>query len=69
MFELGIMDLRQRTNLISALIIAIGLAITVALYVFFKIFFLFIIFVPPVIYHFLKKRSNSNNPFDGHNDV
>ena len=51
------------------MIIAISLAITVALYVFFKIFFLFIIFVPPVIYHFLKKRSSDNNPFDGSTDV
>jgi hypothetical protein len=45
------------------------LAITVTLYVFFKIIFLFIIFVPPVIYHLLKKRSNDNHPFDGSTDV
>ena len=63
------MNLRQRANLISTLIIIVSLAITVALYVFFKIFFLFIIFVPPVIYHFLKKRSSDNNPFDGSTDV
>jgi hypothetical protein len=63
------MNLRQRANLISTLIIIVSLAITVALYVFFKIFFLFIIFVPPVIYHLLKKRSNDNHPFDGSTDV
>jgi uncharacterized membrane protein len=62
-------NFRQRANLISGLIIAVSLAITIALYVFFKIFFLFIIFVPPVIYHFLKKRSSNDNPFDGSNDV
>ncbi len=63
------MNIRQRANLISALIIVVSLAITVSLYVFFKIIFLFIIFVPPVIYHFLKKRSNVNHPFDGPTDV
>ena len=63
------MDIHQRANLISALIIAVSLAITAALYVFFKIFFLFIIFVPPVIYHFLRKRSSNDNPLDGSNDV
>jgi hypothetical protein len=63
------MDIRQRTNRISALVIVVSLAITVALYAFFKIFFLFIIFVPPIIYHFLKKRSGDNNPFDGSTDV
>ncbi|MGA7160682.1 MAG: hypothetical protein WBZ48_06750 [Bacteroidota bacterium] len=62
------MDIRQKTNLISALIIVISLALTFALYVFFKIFFLFIIFVPPVIYYLLKKKNNGNNPFDGPTD-
>ena len=63
------MNLHQRANLISSLIIIVSLAITVTLYVFFKIIFLFIIFVPPVIYHFLKKRSSDNNPYDGSTDV
>jgi len=58
-------NFRQRANLISALIIVLSLAITVALYVFFKIIFLFVIFVPPVIYRFLKRGSGNDNPLDG----
>ena len=51
------MTLQQRANLISALIIVVSLALTVALYLFFKIFFLFIIFVPPIIYGLLKRKA------------
>ncbi len=64
------MDIRQKTNFISALIIVISLFITVALYVLFKIVFLFIIFVPPIIYYFLKKRTGHNrDPFNGRGNV
>jgi hypothetical protein len=65
MIRFEMMNIRQKTNLYSALIIVFSLAITVALYVFFKIIFLFIIFVPPLIYHFLKKRSGGDNSLNG----
>ncbi len=61
------MDTQQKAYLISFVIVAASLATTVALYVFFKISFLFIIFVPPVVYKLLKK-SGGNNPADGSPD-
>ncbi len=64
------MDLRQKTNFISALIIVISLFITVVLYVLFKIVFLFIIIVPSIIYYFLKKRTGHNgDPFNDRGNV
>ena len=64
------MTLRQRANLISALIIAVGLALTAALYFLYKILFLFIIFIPPIIYRLLNKNAGRNGgPFDGSENV
>lgn len=54
------MTLEERSKLISVIIIIISLAITAVLYFVFNIIFLFVIFVPPLIYHLLKKRESND---------
>jgi len=64
------MTIRQRANLISTLIIVVCLALTAALYLLFKIFFLFIIFVPPIIYRLLKRKgAHDGASFDDSEDA
>jgi len=54
------MDLQQKTNAISVLILAASFLIAAIAYFVFHIFFLFIIFVPSLIYYLLSKSSNAS---------
>ncbi len=58
------MNLQQKTNAISVLILAVSLLIATIAYFVFHIFFLFIIFVPSLIYYLLSKRrgASGGNP-------
>jgi hypothetical protein len=64
------MTIQQRANFISGVIVVISLALTAAFYFLFKIFFLFIIFVPPIIYRLLKRKAaNDGASFDDSEDA
>jgi uncharacterized membrane protein len=55
------MNLQQKTNAISVLILAVSLLIAAIAYFVFHIFFLFIIFVPSLIYYLLSKRRDASD--------
>ncbi len=55
------MDIRRKTNIISALILTGSIGISVILYFVFHIVFIFVIFIPPVIYYLLRKRERHGN--------
>lgn len=52
------MEIEEKAKLISMLLFAVSIILAVILYFVFHILFIFIIFIPPVIYHFLKKRED-----------
>jgi len=54
------MDNKRKTNIISMLILIGSIAISAILYFMFHIVFIFVIFIPPLIYWFLKKRETHN---------
>lgn len=55
------MNLQQKTNAISVLILAASLLIAAIAYFVFHIFFLFIIFVPSLVYYLLSKRRDASD--------
>jgi len=55
------MNVHQKTNAISVLILAASLLIGAIAYFVFHIFFLFIIFVPSLIYYLLSKRRDATD--------
>lgn len=54
------MDLRQKTNTISMLILIICILIGVLVYIFTGIIFFAIIFAPPIVHWALKRREKQN---------
>jgi hypothetical protein len=55
------MNLHEKTNAISVLTLAASLVISAIAYFVFHIFFLFIIFVPSLIYYLLSKRRDASD--------
>jgi hypothetical protein len=54
------MDFRRKAVIDSLVILAISIIISVIVYYVFHIVFIFLIFIPPVIYHFLMKRASDD---------
>lgn len=50
------MDIRRKTDVISALILIGSIVVSAILYFVFHLVLIFVIFIPPIIYYFLKKR-------------
>ncbi|MBI2429656.1 MAG: hypothetical protein HYV29_12845 [Ignavibacteriales bacterium] len=55
------MNTHQKTNFISVLLLLACALISVILYFVFHIVFIFLIFIPPVIYYILKKRDQNGS--------
>lgn len=55
------MDIRQKTNTISLLVLVICILLAVAIYVFTGIVFIAIIFAPPVVHWILKRREEKKD--------
>jgi hypothetical protein len=51
------MDIRTKTGFLSITILLASIIISVILYFVFHIVFIFVIFIPSVIYYFLTKRN------------
>ena len=55
------MDIQQKTKIVSLLVLVGSIALSAILYFMFHIVFIFVIFIPPVIYYFLKKRERNGS--------
>lgn len=51
------MNVQQKTILISLSLLLTSAGISVIVYFMFHLVFIFLIFIPPVIYYFLRKRA------------
>lgn len=54
------MDFRRKAVFLSLVIAAVSIIISVIVYYVFHIVFIFLIFIPPVIYHLFKKRASND---------
>ncbi|MDX1636415.1 MAG: hypothetical protein R3281_00505 [Balneolaceae bacterium] len=59
------MDIRQKTNLISLLVLVICIIAAVLIYIFTGIVFIAIIFAPPVVHWIRKRREEQRNNRSG----
>lgn len=50
------MNNRKKALLISFVLLILSIAISAVLYFVFHLVFIFLIFIPPVIYHYLSRR-------------
>lgn len=51
----------QKAFVISLILLAVSIALSALLYFVFHIVFIFLIFIPPVIYYLLSKRDNNGD--------
>jgi hypothetical protein len=54
------MDSKTKTDLLSIILLAASILISLILYFVFHLVFIFVIFIPPVIYYFLRKGDKTN---------
>lgn len=54
----------RTANIISGIILIVSIVISLLLYFIFHIVFIFLIFIPPVIYYILTKRDKNGSKTD-----